>query len=321
MTQWSHRTAILVAFFMVGALGCSKQKNPSPPATKGTSPTATPEAKKTTESKTNTAVKADPFLYKIEGPNGPVYMLGTIHIAVDPKKELSQAVWKAFDASTMFVMETDTAQAQAKMATKMLQPPGQTLQKQLGEDAWKKLDKLLDGRAAQYNGMKSFVVVTLLLLKMIPKGVDATASMDGTFLSEARQKKKEIGFLEPPEFQIDVLEKTLTPDELKKMLNEFDTQTKDLAKMIEAYKKGDAASVEKMSFKDLAENPKQYEILFFKRNEAWIPFIEKYVKRGKVFVAFGAGHLFGERGVLKLLEKKGIKAIRIDAKGNPMGKK
>ena len=39
--------------------------------------------------------------------------------------------------------------------------------------------------------------------------------------------------------------------------------------------------------------------------------IDEYIKRGNVFMAFGAGHLFGPRGVLELLEKKGYKPVRV----------
>lgn len=45
--------------------------------------------------------------------------------------------------------------------------------------------------------------------------------------------------------------------------------------------------------------------LLDQRNEAWIPQLETLFKSGSTFVAVGAGHLAGEKGVLSLLKEKG----------------
>ena len=41
------------------------------------------------------------------------------------------------------------------------------------------------------------------------------------------------------------------------------------------------------------------------RNERWIPMIEEMGKKEKLFIAVGAGHLGGPKGVIRLLEQKG----------------
>ncbi len=51
--------------------------------------------------------------------------------------------------------------------------------------------------------------------------------------------------------------------------------------------------------------------LLDKRNHNWIPQIEKIIKKKKSFIAVGAGHLGGENGVLRLLEKQGYKLTPI----------
>ncbi len=47
------------------------------------------------------------------------------------------------------------------------------------------------------------------------------------------------------------------------------------------------------------------DALLKNRNYNWIPQIEKLIKKKKTFIAVGAGHLGGEDGVLRLLEKQG----------------
>lgn len=294
---------------MVACLSACESKPQAPVASPQASAKA-PEAPKPQAQKTP-EVTADPLLYKIDGPNGPVYLMGTIHVAVDPKRDVSPVVWRALEGSSSFVMEADTSKAQSIMAMKMLQPQGQTLKAQMGEQAWAKLDEIMGGVASMYNGMKPWVVVTLLLVKMLPDDVDKTATMDGQMFEHAKKTKKQVSFLETPEFQVSVLEKTLTHVELAEMVQEFEQNKKELGEMIVAYKKGDAEAIEAMSFKDMDKRKDNYELLFFKRNESWIEPIKQHVQKGNVFIAFGAGHLYGERGVLNLLKKEGIEAKRV----------
>jgi uncharacterized protein len=46
------------------------------------------------------------------------------------------------------------------------------------------------------------------------------------------------------------------------------------------------------------------------RNRAWIPVIEAAAKQGPILVAFGALHLSGKTGVLRLLEQDGYSITR-----------
>jgi uncharacterized protein YbaP (TraB family) len=47
------------------------------------------------------------------------------------------------------------------------------------------------------------------------------------------------------------------------------------------------------------------EALLDKRNQNWIPLIEKNITSKPTFIAFGAGHLGGKNGVVALLRAKG----------------
>ena len=259
------------------------------------------------------AERIAPFYYEItgEGP-GVLHVIGTVHISYDADADLAPFVWDRFKASDTFVMETDVAQAQSQMATAMLLPKGQSLEQLLGEQAWAELDKRLKGSAAQYKGFKPWFVVSLLLLQMLPEGADLSASMDHLFHKRASAAGKNLAYLEPASLQIKILEETMGPEDLKEMLLDFETQKQDLATMIQAYREGDEAKIMEMSFKELGEKPERYELLFFSRNEAWVPQLEEHLKRGEqTFVAFGAGHLFGERGVLELMKARGYKVNRV----------
>ncbi len=60
-----------------------------------------------------------------------------------------------------------------------------------------------------------------------------------------------------------------------------------------------------------AELDEQDEILVYRRDADWIPKLSKLFEHDNVFVAVGADHLIGERGVIALLEKQGFVTQRI----------
>ncbi|MEM1349257.1 MAG: TraB/GumN family protein [Myxococcota bacterium] len=254
--------------------------------------------------------RGEPILWRVDGEKGPVYILGTIHVGVDLHKQFPKGLWSLVGRSDVFVMETDLSAASGKMLTASLLPQGETLKGELGEEDFAKLDALLDGAGESFNGYKPWFIVSMLLLKMLPDGV-TTLSMDKELHAHAVDHGKELGYLEEPSYQLSVLERTMTMDELREMLDDFDAQKEDLADMIEMYTAGDIEGMSKLSFKEMEEKKEHYEILFFERNNNWLPLLEGYIERGKVFVAVGAGHLLGERGVIALLEKKGYAPERV----------
>jgi uncharacterized protein YbaP (TraB family) len=48
------------------------------------------------------------------------------------------------------------------------------------------------------------------------------------------------------------------------------------------------------------------EMLIIERNQNWIPIMEKMAIEKATFFAVGAGHLGGEKGLIKLLQEKGF---------------
>ena len=48
------------------------------------------------------------------------------------------------------------------------------------------------------------------------------------------------------------------------------------------------------------------------RNKNWIPKIEKLIAKKRTFIAVGAGHLGGPKGVIQLLRKEGYTLTPIE---------
>lgn len=294
-------------------------KTPPPAQTNTTAAQTTAEAPSTTAQpkadtpKPNDGKQEKPLLWQIDGPNGPIYLMGTIHMAFDAERELPDYVWERFRASKTFVMETDLTKAQAETIKHMALPKGQTLESLLGPDHYKKLEERLGAVAVtSFRSAKPWFVITILLLKMLPEA-GAITPMDGLFHAKAQAAGKKLGYLEPPEHQLAILEETMTAERLKETLDKFDEQKGELQTMIKAYRAGDEAELEKLTMKEIKTRKEVFDKLYFGRNRAWAPQIEQYAKEGHVFIAFGLAHMFGDDGVLKLMEKRGFKPYRVNA--------
>jgi uncharacterized protein len=297
MTRHSLLLSLLSLFAL---LACDPKPAapPQPPSAESPAAVKAPEPP---------AERLTPLLWEIEGPNGPVYIFGTIHIGVDIDSPGYEVVRERFDKSTMFVMETDLTDAREDMAKDMAIPADQPdIEQQLGPEAWKALDMRLGGAATSFKRMQPWVIVSMVINKMIAD-LKAATPMDQELSDRARAAKMELGFLEPASLQLELLKKHLNVEELKEMVLDFDTQKADLGVLVKAYKEADIEGLTTSSFKDKDRKPEMYEDMFYKRNRSWIPHIKTYIERGNVFVAFGAGHLVGDKGVLALLEAEGIK--------------
>jgi hypothetical protein len=83
--------------------------------------------------------------------------------------------------------------------------------------------------------------------------------------------------------------------------------------LIKAYKSQNIALLSKMIYEH--EDGKDFTDSFLDaRNEIWIPRLERFFTKGSCFIAVGAGHLAGEKGLITLLRNKGftVEPISID---------
>ena len=89
----------------------------------------------------------------------------------------------------------------------------------------------------------------------------------------------------------------------------------DLSVLLEAWRKGDDARLEQEVFGELARDPSlapYYELFYFDRNDRMAQSIAERVDAGgRWFVAVGAGHVVGARGIPSLLSQHGYRVRRV----------
>jgi uncharacterized protein YbaP (TraB family) len=256
-----------------------------------------------------------PLLWQIEKDGTTSFLLGTMHMGVDPTTRLPDIVWKKLDEKPIFAMETDLAGADQ---LDILRKDGTTLKDELGAEYWKKLEDALGvDEAAQLIKMKPMIPATLLSMRGLPR----TPPMDGVLHGRAQNGKKQVVFLEKLEAQSKVLEKWMNARALKDMLDDLPRGEKVAKDMLAAYLSGDEAKIQAIQDgeraqwvakgRPIAEYEEQMDDLLYKRNASWIEPIEKLHAEGGGFIAVGAAHAIGPKNVLELLEKKGFKIARV----------
>jgi uncharacterized protein YbaP (TraB family) len=271
-----------------------------------------------------------PFLWRIEGGTKPSYVFGTIHLSGADVTALSPATEKAVASTDALYTEVPMDMAtQMKAATSLI--GGESLGKVLPKDLYERAEAELKRINPQLNlqpfdQMKIWgLAVTIPLLEEQLKNPGALP-LDAQLYTTAQRTGKEVGGIETMEEQMGLFEQFNKDEQiamLKSTLDEMERARKEGRNPVEELRKGylsgDLAKLDKMLNEWMSGfDPKLLarfmEALLTKRNHVMAERIGEKLKSapGKSqFFAIGAGHLMGEEGVLKLLEKQGLKVTRV----------
>ena len=150
-------------------------------------------------------------------------------------------------------------------------------------------------------------LVMLENMKLFP-GFNPQEQLDAMVQDEARAAGKAIGSFETMEEQIDLLyNKPITTQvkELMETVRDFKTEAEDTRKLANAYSTQNMDEMTEMFDKQYKENPEELEELLYKRNDNWLKIIKAQMPQETMFICVGAGHLVGDRGLLKQLSNAG----------------
>ena len=267
-----------------------------------------------------TAATGKSFLWKVHSGQKVLYLAGSVHALGADSYPLSAAYESAFNSSGTLVEEINLAEAEQLAAaplllSKGLYTDGRTFESAVGKDTATLVATRLKTTGIpmeMIRTMKPWMVMLLITAFEAQKaGLDAALGLDKYFFDKARAASKPVLALETAESQIDRFDKmpeTLQEQMLRSTLTELDSQQNSVAAMINAWKTGDAAALEKMSLSSFDGYRGAYTSLIVERNNNWVPQIEACMARPQpCFVVVGAAHLIGPDGLLTLLKKKGYK--------------
>jgi len=262
------------------------------------------------------------FMWKAVSPKGEIHLLGSIHMGDDSFYPLDSAIEKAFDQSSALAVEVDiTDQDQAALQQLMMQKgfyaPGDSLDKHISVEAQRAVTSYLGGddlMLQMIGRMKPWAVYMILEdLGLKKLGLDSSKGIDQHFLNKAHENGKTVAELESMEFQMDLIssfDDRLQESLIMTAVTDIEKRRDDVASIVYAWKSGNAPLMESLVFNSLKKKPELapvYEKMFSHRNKAMASNIVRMAASGdKLFVVVGAGHLVGEKGVVRLLEEKGF---------------
>lgn len=256
-----------------------------------------------------------PFMWVAERDGHSTVLFGTMHIGVDPLRQIPAAVWSRFDLAPAFAMETNPDDAARINAART---DGGSLRNDLGGDKWQTLEALIGASAARrVDTLKPYVAATLVASSGLPHA----PAMDAALLARARSANKRVVFLEPIESQIGALETWMTTRELADMLDDTPAVIARSKQLLAAYVSGEDARVQQVVDAERraalqhgrteADYREQMADLLDRRNATWIPILERFHAEGGGFVAVGTLHLLGPGSVAELLRQRGYRITRL----------
>ena len=260
-------------------------------------------------------------LWLVETPqNKAVFLLGSLHVLKSDTYPLAKVINEAYSLSQKVVFETDLAAmtdpaVQGKMMAMGLYPEGQTLFQNISNEMQSSLKKKMTNLGMPLENFARFrpwfLAVTLTVLELQRLGFSLDYGIDIHFYGKAGMDEKEIGFLEPVDFQLELLGKMNAQDQkafLGQTLKDLDVAAQMADDMLKYWKKGDVKNLYAVLFKSFEDYPQIENRLLRRRNIDWVKKIEEMMAEDKnIFIIVGAGHLIGPGSVVALLKEKGYR--------------
>jgi uncharacterized protein YbaP (TraB family) len=138
--------------------------------------------------------------------------------------------------------------------------------------------------------------------------------MDVELMKRALELHKQVDHFETVEEQIAIFDSIAVEEQVRELSRGLESESKQQARaLLAGFAAGDEAALSRALFEQaqLESAPGFYDRVLYDRNATWLPIIERETERGGAFVAVGAGHLLGDRGILAELKKRGFRVRRV----------
>ena len=268
------------------------------------------------------SVKSKPLekslLWEISG-NGlakPSYLYGTIHMICKDDAALGDSLVAAIAGSDRVYFEVDmdnlmemlTALKDFKMKNDT------TLADLLSKEDYEKVKEYMESKStllpfSKLETYKPMLASSLLMESGI--GCEESVAMEQLILEVAKKNKKRVEGLETMSYQASIFDSIpykLQAEQLLKYVKDGGNQPgadKQFEEMIDAYKAQDIEKLGQFVSTDDGGLGDYEDILIYHRNRNWVQKLRTIMPGKSLTIAVGAGHLAGEKGVIKLLRKEG----------------
>ena len=259
------------------------------------------------------------LLWKVSGKGlkQPSYLYGTYHLVPSGYLPADGKVLQAFQASKGVIVEIDadsTAMQQAGMQAFM--PNNKLSELIAAQDYGLVSDELKATIGYDLKLFEQVKPITVSLMLSVTYGQEAAPwlkdyqglPLDAYFVAEGKRTRKNILALESVEEQMQLLYQNETLEkqasDLVKIVREKDAMRQLSADIINNWKSENIDQMAAVSVAMMDEFGGQDDLLD-NRNMRWMDILPKQFKKGSQFMAVGALHLVGDKGIINLLREKG----------------
>lgn len=267
------------------------------------------------------------LLWKVSG-NGldkPSYIFGTHHVAPLSMKDSIAGMTEAMNGTSQvygeLVME-DMMKPEMlmKMQQAMMLPNDTTLKSLFTQAQYDSIASVVKENIgmelAMFDKLKPAALnaqLAVVLSVKALKGYNPQEQLDTWFQTQAKQAGKKVGGLETMESQINVLYNSQSLKRQAQQLycsaTHIDYGIDMTRRLAEAYLNQNLDKLLEITEEKMGNacdsTPEEEEALIYGRNANWAKQMPGIMKQASTLFVVGAGHLPGEHGVLKLLEKQG----------------
>jgi hypothetical protein len=266
---------------------------------------------------------ARPAMWRVSDPDTTIYLFGTFHLLPENFDWRTAAFEQALGSADELVMEIGDVGDQTAAAKTMMKlgispglPPLAERVPEAKRAALAAMVKESGVPAAVLDRLETWAAALALTGVMFKRlGLSGEAGVEKSLTASYKGKGKPISGLETTEQQLGFFD-TL-PEEAQRaflvgILERPEDTRAEFDAMLNAWRSGDEAAIAR-TFDDEAKlSPQLRDVLLTRRNARWAEWIDGRLDRpGTVFLAVGAGHLAGRDSVQAMLEKRGIKAKRV----------
>ena len=260
-------------------------------------------------------------LWRVEGgASAPSHVFGTVHVDDPRVTELPSAVARALEESRSLTVELSLDPGNMlALANRLLLQDGRDLAGIAGTELYGRAAAQAAKLGLPEAALQMFKPWAVALLVMMPPQ-DPEKVLDFVLVRRATAQGKPIHELETVTEQVEVFDGMTEPEQvalLKYAVDNHERLPQVTGRLVDAYLARDLAGMWRISREngDDAETRRLHEVfvqrVLFARNTRMAERMEARLKEGGALIAVGALHLYGDRGVLAELQRRGYRVTAV----------
>lgn len=273
---------------------------------------------------------ASPPVWEMAVGEGKLRIAGSVHYLRDEDYPLPEVLRRAYADSEILVVEYDTrAQGQPVEPTVLvrrvprpgrLDPPG-PLRRHLSTPEFTNLRRLARERGFDVDDLDDlkpwFAGMYVMETALAEAGFSSELGLDNRLLDLAHDDGKPVISLESESDQRRLFGGVAMADQvnfLTEALRDAPRMGAAMTRVVESWKRGELAVLEKSLLKNLKRRPEEYRRFSVERNRRWAERLARLPGGGDDYlVVVGVVHLLGDASLIAMLRDRGYSVRRLES--------